>query len=193
MQLADTRGQLETSSPQQLGHYLSSAPAVLDHAARVSVSSSSSDRKRARGAAPGRADTGVLAWRRKRRSAALTPPPPNASRHGWRRRILPGTRPGRWLIDRLDDHLVRFGRRLVPPASTASSTKHQPWCCSWRPLPQAPAAGDAEVRTRGYALTAAPDHQGICDRLRAWTSTRSGHHGSRNATPKLSLFTRSWP
>jgi hypothetical protein len=95
--------------------------------------------------------------------------------------------PGRWLIDRLDDHLVRSAERLVHQLDSVLNNT------SLVLLVEAAGhklllPGDAEVENWGYALTAAPDHQGICDRLRGVDLYKVGHHGSRNATPKLSLY-----
>lgn len=95
--------------------------------------------------------------------------------------------PGRWLIDRLDDHLVRSAERLVHQLDGVLNNT------SLVLLVEAAGhrlllPGDAEIENWGYALTAAPDHQAICDRLRGVELWKVGHHGSRNATPKLSLF-----
>ncbi len=95
--------------------------------------------------------------------------------------------PGRWLIDRLDDHLVHSAERLVHQLDGVLNNT------SLVLLVEAGGhrlllPGDAEIENWGYALTAAPDHQSICDRLRGVELWKVGHHGSRNATPKLSLF-----
>jgi len=95
--------------------------------------------------------------------------------------------PGRWLIDRLDDHLVRSAERLVHQLDSVLNNT------SLVLLVEAAGhklllPGDAEVENWGYALTAAPDHADICDRLRGVDLYKVGHHGSRNATPKQSLY-----
>lgn len=95
--------------------------------------------------------------------------------------------PGRWLIDRLDDHLVRSAERLVHQLDAVLNNT------SLVLLVEAAGhrlllPGDAEIENWGYALTAAPDHAAICDRLRGVDLYKVGHHGSRNATPKQSLY-----
>jgi hypothetical protein len=99
--------------------------------------------------------------------------------------LAPG--PGRWLIDRLDDHLVRSAERLVHQLDGVLNNT------SLVLLVEAAGhrillPGDAEIENWGYALTAAPGHQAIADSLRGVELWKVGHHGSRNATPKLSLF-----
>jgi hypothetical protein len=99
--------------------------------------------------------------------------------------LQPG--PGRWLIDRLDDHLVRSAERLVHQLDSvlnntsvillAEVAGHKVL------LP-----GDAEIENWGYALTGAPDRESIAESLRGVDLYKVGHHGSRNATPKQSLF-----
>jgi hypothetical protein len=95
--------------------------------------------------------------------------------------------PGRWLIDRLDDHLVRSAERLVHQLDAVLNNT------SLVLLVEAAGhklllPGDAEIENWGYALTAAPDHAAICNRLRGVDLYKVGHHGSRNATPKQSLY-----
>jgi beta-lactamase superfamily II metal-dependent hydrolase len=95
--------------------------------------------------------------------------------------------PGRWLIDRLDDHLVRSAERLVHQLDSVLNNT------SLVLLVEAAGhrlllPGDAEIENWGYALTAAPDHAAICDRLMGVDLYKVGHHGSRNATPKQSLY-----
>jgi hypothetical protein len=100
---------------------------------------------------------------------------------------LLGPGPGRWLIDRLDDHLVRSAERLVHQLDGVLNNT------SLVLLVEAAGhkillPGDAEIENWGYALTAAPNHQAIRDRLRGVDLYKVGHHGSRNATPKQSLY-----
>jgi beta-lactamase superfamily II metal-dependent hydrolase len=95
--------------------------------------------------------------------------------------------PGRWLIDRLDDHLVRSAERLVHQLDGVLNNT------SLVLLVEAAGhklllPGDAEIENWGYALTGAPDHEAICGRLRGVDLYKVGHHGSRNATPKQSLY-----
>jgi hypothetical protein len=95
--------------------------------------------------------------------------------------------PGRWLIDRLDDHLVRSAERLVHQLDGVLNNT------SLVLLVEAAGhrillPGDAEIENWSYALTAAPNHPAINDSLRGVELWKVGHHGSRNATPKLSLF-----
>jgi hypothetical protein len=95
--------------------------------------------------------------------------------------------PGRWLIDRLDDHLVRSAERLVHQLDSVLNNT------SLVLLVEAAGhrlllPGDAEIENWGYALTGAPDRDAIRDRLRGVELYKVGHHGSRNATPKQSLF-----
>jgi hypothetical protein len=99
--------------------------------------------------------------------------------------LAPG--PGRWLIDRLDDHLFRSAERLVHQLDGVLNNT------SLVLLVEAGGhrlllSGDAEIENWGYALTGAPDHEAICERLRGVDLWKVGHHGSRNATPKKSLF-----
>lgn len=99
--------------------------------------------------------------------------------------LWPG--PGRWLIDRLDDHLVRSAERLVHQLDGVLNNT------SLILLVEAAGhrillPGDAEIENWGYALTAAPNHQAIRDRLRGVDLYKVGHHGSRNATPKQALY-----
>ncbi len=100
---------------------------------------------------------------------------------------LLGPGPGRWLIDRLDDHLVRSAERLVHQLDGVLNNT------SLVLLVEAAGhkillPGDAEIENWGYALTAAPDHLAIRDRLRGVDLYKVGHHGSRNATPKQALY-----
>ena len=95
--------------------------------------------------------------------------------------------PGRWLIDRLDDHLVRSAERLVHQLDAVLNNT------SLVLLVEAAGhklllPGDAEIENWGYALTGAPDQAAIRDRLRGVELYKVGHHGSRNATPKQSLY-----
>jgi hypothetical protein len=95
--------------------------------------------------------------------------------------------PGRWLIDRLDDHLVRSAERLVHQLDSVLNNT------SLVLLVEAAGhrlllPGDAEIENWGYALTGAPDRDAIRERLRGVELYKVGHHGSRNATPKQSLF-----
>ena len=95
--------------------------------------------------------------------------------------------PGRWLIDRLDGQLVRSAERLVHQLDSVLNNT------SLVLLVEAAGhkmllPGDAEIENWGYALTGAPDHEAIRDRLRGVDLYKVGHHGSRNATPKQSLF-----
>jgi hypothetical protein len=99
--------------------------------------------------------------------------------------LAPG--PGRWLIDRLDDHLVRSAERLVHQLDSVLNNT------SLVLLIEAAGRklllpGDAEIENWGYALTAAPDREAIREKLRGVDLYKVGHHGSRNATPKQSLF-----
>jgi hypothetical protein len=99
--------------------------------------------------------------------------------------LAPG--PGRWLIDRLDDHLVRSAERLVHQLDGVLNNT------SLVLLIEAGGhrmlfPGDAEVENWTYALTAAPDREEICERLRGVDLYKVGHHGSRNATPKQALY-----
>ena len=125
----------------------------------------------------GRADPAALA-------AAASNSPIRADA-GASRLLEPG--PGRWLIDRLDDHLVRSAERLVHQLDGVLNNT------SLVLLVEAAGhrillSGDAEVENWSYALTGAPNHQAICDRLRKVELWKVGHHGSRNATPKQSLY-----
>jgi hypothetical protein len=99
--------------------------------------------------------------------------------------LAPG--PGRWLIDHLDDHLSRSAERLVHQLDGVLNNT------SLVLLVEAAGhrlllSGDAEVENWSYALTKAPDHKAIRERLRGVDLFKVGHHGSRNATPKQSLF-----
>ena len=100
---------------------------------------------------------------------------------------LLGPGPGRWLIDRLDDHLVRSAERLVHQLDGVLNNT------SLVLLIEAAGhrillPGDAEIENWSYALTAAPGHAAIAESLKGVELWKVGHHGSRNATPRLSLF-----
>ncbi len=95
--------------------------------------------------------------------------------------------PGRWLIDRLDDHLVRSAERLVHQLDGVLNNT------SVILLIEAAGhrllfPGDAQIENWSYALTGAPDHEALCERLRGVDLYKVGHHGSRNATPRRTLF-----
>ncbi len=93
----------------------------------------------------------------------------------------------RWIVDRLDDHQPRSTLRLVHTLDRVLNNT------SLILLIEAAGRrmvfpGDAQIENWGYSLNGAPEHEANRALLGTIDLYKVGHHGSRNATPKESLF-----
>ena len=102
---------------------------------------------------------------------------------------LVGVGPARWVIDRVERGRLQSALRIVRWLDTALNNT------SVILLIEAAGRrmlfpGDAQIENWSYVLGGRPDSPQWLDRLANVDLYKVSHHGSRNATPKLSLYPR---
>jgi hypothetical protein len=103
----------------------------------------------------------------------------------WDHLLEPG--PVRWLVDRLDEHQPRSTLRLVHALDAVLNNTSL--ILVFEVMGKTLLfPGDAQIENWSYALEGAPEHDANRALLSKVDLYKVGHHGSRNATPKLALF-----